>query len=87
MGVSPDRLQILDKYDLKAMFPIQEKTYRRIRDGHDVIGRAKTGTGKTLAYLLPLIERYESRCSGGPKTPYMMILGSKSCSLGYTETY
>lgn len=76
MGVSSDRLITLEKNDLIKMFPIQEKTFRKIRDGEDVIGRAKTGTGKTLAYLLPIIERYESRCSGAPNAPFIMILGT-----------
>ena len=35
--------------------PIQEKTYSIIRSGKDLVGIAQTGTGKTLAYLLPLI--------------------------------
>lgn len=35
--------------------PIQEKTYSLIRSGKDLVGIAQTGTGKTLAYLLPLI--------------------------------
>lgn len=75
MGVTNDRLLLLEKHNLVKMFPIQEKTFRKIRDGEDVIGRAKTGTGKTIAYLLPLIERYEARCSGKPNSPYIMILG------------
>lgn len=35
--------------------PIQAKTYSVIRSGKDLVGIAQTGTGKTLAYLLPLI--------------------------------
>ncbi|QNQ83271.1 DEAD/DEAH box helicase [Lactobacillus sp. PV037] len=36
---------------------IQEKTYEPIINGDDVVGLAKTGTGKTLAYGLPVLER------------------------------
>ncbi|HAN78473.1 MAG TPA: DEAD/DEAH box helicase, partial [Bacteroidales bacterium] len=35
--------------------PIQVETYSLIRSGRDVVGIAQTGTGKTLAYLLPLL--------------------------------
>ena len=39
--------------------PIQQKCYRRITSGADVVGIAQTGTGKTFAYLLPLIAQLE----------------------------
>lgn len=38
---------------------IQEVAIPKILDGHDVIGKAKTGTGKTLAYLIPMIEKID----------------------------
>ena len=38
-------------------FPIQEMTLPVALSGHDVIGQAKTGTGKTLGFALPLLER------------------------------
>jgi superfamily II DNA/RNA helicase len=45
-------------------FPIQELTLPVALDGHDVIGQAKTGTGKTLGFALPLLERL-----GAPNDP------------------
>lgn len=36
--------------------PIQSKTFKLIKSGVDLVGIAQTGTGKTLAYLLPLLE-------------------------------
>ena len=49
---------ILDAlYDMhfEEMTPIQERCIPEILDGHDVIGVAQTGTGKTAAYLLPIL--------------------------------
>lgn len=49
---------ILDAlYDMhfEEMTPIQEKCIPVILDGHDVLGVAQTGTGKTAAYLLPIL--------------------------------
>lgn len=40
-----------------APTPIQEKVIPAIIDGHDVIGIANTGTGKTAAFLIPLIQK------------------------------
>lgn len=42
---------------LTSMTEIQAKTYAAALSGKDVLGRARTGTGKTIAFLLPAIER------------------------------
>eukprot|EP00521_Asterionellopsis_glacialis_P013941 CAMPEP_0195308052 /NCGR_PEP_ID=MMETSP0707-20130614/38025_1 /TAXON_ID=33640 /ORGANISM="Asterionellopsis glacialis, Strain CCMP134" /LENGTH=798 /DNA_ID=CAMNT_0040372311 /DNA_START=94 /DNA_END=2491 /DNA_ORIENTATION=+ len=42
---------------LKTMTEIQSKTYAAAASGSDVLGRARTGTGKTLAFLIPAVER------------------------------
>ncbi|MBR5440220.1 MAG: DEAD/DEAH box helicase [Prevotella sp.] len=49
---------ILDAlYDMRfeEMTPIQERCIPEILDGHDILGVAQTGTGKTAAYLLPIL--------------------------------
>ncbi|NQY05161.1 MAG: DEAD/DEAH box helicase, partial [Flavobacteriaceae bacterium] len=45
----------IDDLALTTPTPIQEKAYPVIRSGKDVVGIAQTGTGKTFAYLLPII--------------------------------
>ncbi len=55
IGLSDKVLDILEKKKLKSPFPIQEQTIPCIMSGRDVIGIAETGSGKTIAYLLPLI--------------------------------
>ena len=39
--------------------PIQEKSFSVILSGKDIVGIAQTGTGKTLAYLLPILQQYK----------------------------
>jgi superfamily II DNA/RNA helicase len=59
---------ILDAlYDMrfKEMTPIQEKCIPEILDGHDLLGVAQTGTGKTAAYLLPILSLLDD--GGFPK--------------------
>ncbi|RIA87478.1 P-loop containing nucleoside triphosphate hydrolase protein [Glomus cerebriforme] len=46
----------LKKRGIEALFPIQAATFDVIYDGKDVLARAKTGTGKTLAFALPITE-------------------------------
>ncbi len=51
----------LEDVNIKNASEIQEKTMPLILEGKDVIGKAKTGTGKTLAYLLPMIEKIDTK--------------------------
>ena len=54
---------ILDAlYDMRfdEMTPIQERCIPEILDGYDVLGVAQTGTGKTAAYLLPILSQRAS---------------------------
>ena len=48
-------LDALDYMHFKEMTPIQEKCIPQLLDGHDLLGVAQTGTGKTAAYLLPIL--------------------------------
>lgn len=48
-------LQALDAMNFRECTPVQEHTIPVILEGKDLIGVAQTGTGKTAAYLLPVI--------------------------------
>ncbi len=50
-------LDALDAMRFETCTPVQEKTIPVILEGHDLIGVAQTGTGKTAAYLLPILSR------------------------------
>lgn len=51
----------LDAMGFEECTPVQEQTIPVILEGHDVIGVAQTGTGKTAAFLLPVLSKL---CSG-----------------------
>jgi len=56
----PKSLQkAIDEMGLTTPTPIQEKSFSVIMSGRDVMGIAQTGTGKTLAYLLPLLKQWK----------------------------
>lgn len=42
------------------LFDIQVKTFSSVYDGKDVIGQARTGTGKTFSFAIPLVEKLQS---------------------------
>ncbi|MEN8929361.1 MAG: DEAD/DEAH box helicase [Flavobacteriales bacterium] len=53
---------ILEKFEIAGLNPMQKKAGKTIRDNSDVVLLSPTGTGKTLAFLLPLIETLRSDC-------------------------
>ncbi len=57
LQLSDGVLDGLDSMNFFETTPIQEATIPLLLDGHDMIACAQTGTGKTAAYLLPIIER------------------------------
>ncbi|MBX6314331.1 MAG: DEAD/DEAH box helicase [Isosphaeraceae bacterium] len=64
MGLSPVMLQALRRAGYQTPTPIQAEFIPATLEGHDVIGQAKTGTGKTAAFAIPLIEMLEGRGKG-----------------------
>ncbi|WUS27927.1 DEAD/DEAH box helicase [Streptomyces caniferus] len=57
LGIFPETAEALEAVGIISPFPIQELTLPVALSGNDVIGQAKTGTGKTLGFGLPLLER------------------------------
>jgi ATP-dependent RNA helicase DeaD len=56
LGLAPEIQQALDELGYEEPSPIQEKAIPELLAGHDVIGQAQTGTGKTAAFGLPLLQ-------------------------------
>lgn len=59
-------LDVLADQNLFEPTPIQEKSLKPILSGRDVMGIAQTGTGKTLAYLLPILKTWKYNKTGNP---------------------
>ena len=56
MGLSPEILDALDDLGFQRPYPIQEQVIPLLWSGSDIIGQAHTGTGKTAAFGLPILE-------------------------------
>ncbi|WP_297515472.1 DEAD/DEAH box helicase [Flavobacterium sp.] len=68
----PKALQkAIDEMGLTQPTPIQQRAFPVISSGRDVVGIAQTGTGKTLAYLLPVLKPWKFMAS---ETPRVVIL-------------
>jgi superfamily II DNA/RNA helicase len=83
-GVCAPLVEALDRQGIVKAFPIQALTVRDALAGRDVCGKAKTGSGKTLGFGVPLIQRtWESlggakgelrQIEGGPARPRALVL-------------
>ena len=57
LGIAPGLLGVLDALKFSVPTPIQEKAIPIAIEGKDIIGVAQTGTGKTLAFGVPMVQR------------------------------
>ncbi|MDM5239274.1 RNA helicase [Bacillus cereus] len=63
LGISETFNHTLRENGITEATPIQEKAIPVIMSGKDIIGQAKTGTGKTLAFVLPILEKIDPESS------------------------
>lgn len=59
LNLRPDILDALDKKGYKELTPIQEATFQPIIEGKDIVGLAETGSGKTSACVIPLVQNVD----------------------------
>lgn len=57
LGISQDIVAALAKRGISKLFPIQRAVLEPAMQGRDMIGRARTGTGKTLAFGIPILDK------------------------------
>lgn len=75
--LSKQTLEALKQKGITGLFPIQFMTFESVFGGKDVLARARTGTGKTLAFALPIIERVlQGKMSSGKpgRAPLAIVL-------------
>ena len=78
LGVQAELCAVLEKQGITTAFPIQAMTIADALDGRDICGKAKTGSGKTLGFGLPMLQRVAASESiareGGPARPRGLVL-------------
>ncbi|MFC7327666.1 DEAD/DEAH box helicase [Marinactinospora rubrisoli] len=73
LGVSADIADALEAEGIVEPFPIQTLALPLALTGTDIIGQARTGTGKTFAFGLPLLQRVQS-APGSPRSPRALVV-------------
>jgi ATP-dependent RNA helicase RhlE len=82
LGIAPKLLEKLNSLGFNSPTPIQHKTIPVTIEGKDVIGIAQTGTGKTLAFGVPMIQRILQSQQGRG----LIILPTRELALQVEET-
>ncbi|KAG2306586.1 hypothetical protein Bca52824_026334 [Brassica carinata] len=76
LGISPEIVKALSGRGIDKLFPIQKAVLEPAMQGRDMIGRARTGTGKTLAFGIPVIDKiikFNAKHGRG-KNPLCLVL-------------
>ncbi len=83
LGIEPDMVEALATKGIIEPFPIQEQTIPLALSGQDIIGQAKTGTGKTFGFGLPLIQRLGLHPEPGVKA--LVVVPTRELCVQVTE--
>jgi ATP-dependent RNA helicase DbpA len=59
LSLSPPLLQVLAELDFQTVTPIQAQSIPVLLQGKDLVGQAKTGSGKTAAFALPILQKVQ----------------------------
>ena len=82
LGIAPKILEVLDKNKFTIPTPIQHKAIPICIEGSDIIGVAQTGTGKTLAFAIPIIQRLAQR-----KGKALILVPTRELAIQVDETF
>lgn len=72
--IAPDTIERLQANGIRSLFPVQYMSFDNIYAGEDLLVRDLTGSGKTLGFSLPLIERLRAEGNFGTKQVQAIIL-------------
>jgi ATP-dependent RNA helicase RhlE len=81
LGIAPGILHVLHTLKFSVPTPIQHKAIPPAIEGKDIIGIAQTGTGKTLAFGIPMVQRLAQRKGRG-----LVLVPTRELALQVNET-
>ena len=85
LGLAPAQVRVCESLAYNTPTPIQRQAIPIVLSGRDVIGCAETGTGKTAAFLLPIIQRLSE--SARPGLRVLVLAPTRELALQIQENY
>ncbi|MET9628634.1 DEAD/DEAH box helicase [Lentzea sp. NPDC006480] len=85
LGLRPDILNALTTLGYEEPTPIQSEAIPPLLAGNDLLGQAATGTGKTAAFALPLLERIADRIGKGEKPLALVLAPTRELAVQVSE--
>jgi ATP-dependent RNA helicase RhlE len=82
LGIAPRILEVLDRMKFTVPTPIQHKAIPVAIEGKDIIAIAQTGTGKTLAFAIPVIQRLSQN-----KGSCLVLVPTRELAIQVNETF
>lgn len=85
LGLAPAQVRACESLGYNTPTPIQREAIPVVLSGRDVIGCAETGTGKTAAFLLPIIQRLSEKARPGLRV--LVLAPTRELALQIQESY
>ncbi len=86
LGLRSELLDVLSGLGYEEPTPIQRETIPPLVEGHDLLGQAATGTGKTAAFALPVLQRMlHAGSEGGPTT--LVLVPTRELAIQVSEAF
>ena len=85
LGLSASLTDVLVRLGYEAPSPIQARAIPLLLSGRDLLGQAQTGTGKTAAFALPILQQLEFAAGGDPQA--LVLVPTRELALQVAEAF
>ena len=86
LGLSAELLRAVEEQGYTEATPIQRKAIPHILEGHDILAGAQTGTGKTAAFTLPMLQRLQKKVDGPRRIRALILTPTRELAAQVNES-
>src|SRR6266850_3399242 len=87
LGVAPELVAALTSLGYEEPTPIQREAIPPLLAGRDLLGQAATGTGKTAAFALPLLQRFGSEPAQPSRPAILVLVPTRELAMQVAEAF
>src|SRR3954471_23470686 len=87
LGLAPALLDALTALGYEEPTPIQQEAIPPLLAGRDLLGQAATGTGKTAAFALPLLQRFGSEAAQASRPAILVLVPTRELAMQVAEAF